>query len=155
MSVGHRISGIKGTIRRKSEWRKGAWFRFRGGTGYVGKSNTRKKDDPSPAVHLGSRSKDRKFLLSLKPLVPFIILSTEDGILKGEDYTIITKLKAERVLATIWDRIRRKVCFPPYIMYIPISPEGSKITFEDKEQTEYNHMYGPEDPPLQEEDLDP
>lgn len=88
--------------------------------------------------------------------MPFIILSTGEGTPRGEENgKILPKLDEGRVLATVWNCIRKGVSHFPYNLDIPVNSQGEEITFEEKERTNYNHMYGPEDPPqrLQREEL--
>lgn len=80
-------------------------------------------------------------------LMPLIVLSTGKGTKQETEYERLPKLDEGRVLATVWDCIRRKVGLFPYIIYVPLISEGIEKTFEDKECSNYNHMYGPEDPP--------
>lgn len=86
-------------------------------------------------------------LYNLNSIPPIIVL-TKDEKMNSE----IMLLDEQRVIASLWGCIRRKVgsYSPPYTIFYP---KTTSMDFDEKEQTEYNHMYGPEDPP--QKDLDP
>lgn len=95
-----------------------------------------------------------QLLYQLDHCMPFIILSTGEGTPRGEENDrILRMLDEERVLATVWNCIKKEVSLFPRHLDMPVySHEGERIL---EEQDRTNHMYGPEDPPqrLQREEL--